>query len=45
LRSIDRPAYDTVVQDQITTAKTTTDQTPEQQLAGLLASGDTWTIS
>ncbi|MFG2053815.1 2-oxoacid:ferredoxin oxidoreductase subunit beta [Micromonospora sp. NPDC048930] len=43
-RNVTRPSYDTVVQEQVTTAKAKVDQTPEQQLAGLLASGDTWTI-
>ncbi|MFJ8579685.1 thiamine pyrophosphate-dependent enzyme, partial [Micromonospora sp. NPDC093277] len=43
-RSITRPTYDNVVQEQVTTAKAGTNDTPEQQLAGLLASGDTWTI-
>ncbi|MER7417657.1 2-oxoacid:ferredoxin oxidoreductase subunit beta [Micromonospora peucetia] len=44
-RSVDRPSYDSVVQAQLAEAKAKVTETPEQQLAGLLASGDTWTIS
>ncbi|WP_433389597.1 2-oxoacid:ferredoxin oxidoreductase subunit beta [Micromonospora sp. KLBMP9576] len=44
-RSVDRPSYDSVVQAQLAAAKEQVTETPEQQLAGLLASGDTWTIS
>ncbi|MFG2047317.1 2-oxoacid:ferredoxin oxidoreductase subunit beta [Micromonospora sp. NPDC048935] len=43
-RSVDRPSYDSVVQGQLAAAKAKVTETPEQQLAGLLASGDTWTI-
>ncbi|WP_327033003.1 2-oxoacid:ferredoxin oxidoreductase subunit beta [Micromonospora ureilytica] len=43
-RSVDRPSYDSVVQAQLAAAKATVTETPEQQLAGLLGSGDTWTI-
>ncbi|MEU4339573.1 2-oxoacid:ferredoxin oxidoreductase subunit beta, partial [Micromonospora lupini] len=43
-RSVDRPSYDSVVQDQLAAARATVTETPEQQLAGLLGSGDTWTI-
>ncbi|MGW1450977.1 2-oxoacid:ferredoxin oxidoreductase subunit beta, partial [Micromonospora sp. NPDC002411] len=43
-RSVDRPSYDSVVQGQLAAAKATVTETPEQQLAGLLGSGDTWTI-
>jgi 2-oxoglutarate ferredoxin oxidoreductase subunit beta len=43
-RSVDRPSYDSVVQAQLAEAKATVTETPEQQLAGLLNSGDTWTI-
>ncbi|MGI5520050.1 2-oxoacid:ferredoxin oxidoreductase subunit beta [Micromonospora sp. CA-259024] len=43
-RSVDRPSYDSVVQSQLTAAKAAVTETPEQQLAGLLNSGDTWTI-
>ncbi|MBM7085936.1 2-oxoacid:ferredoxin oxidoreductase subunit beta [Micromonospora humidisoli] len=44
LRQTQRPTYDTLVQHQITTAKNTTTDTPEQQLTTLLHTGDTWTI-
>lgn len=43
-RSVSRPSYDSVVQAQVAEAKATATETPEQQLAGLLGSGDTWTI-
>ena len=43
-RSVDRPSYDSVVQEQVAAAKAGVDKTPEQQLAALLGSGDTWTI-
>ncbi|MBB5828960.1 2-oxoacid:ferredoxin oxidoreductase subunit beta [Micromonospora carbonacea] len=43
-RSVDRPSYDSVVQAQVEEAKAKVTETPEQQLAGLLGSGDTWTI-
>ncbi|MFI7575297.1 2-oxoacid:ferredoxin oxidoreductase subunit beta, partial [Micromonospora sp. NPDC049497] len=43
-RSVDRPSYDSVVQQQLATARATITETPEQQLADLLNSGDTWTI-
>ncbi|GAB3144306.1 2-oxoacid:ferredoxin oxidoreductase subunit beta [Micromonospora sonneratiae] len=44
-RKVERPSYDEVVQSQVETAKAKATGTPEEQLAGLLASGDTWTIS
>jgi 2-oxoglutarate ferredoxin oxidoreductase subunit beta len=43
-RSVTRSSYDSVVQEQVAAAKAAVDQTPEQQLAGLLSTGDTWTI-
>ncbi|WBB65191.1 2-oxoacid:ferredoxin oxidoreductase subunit beta [Micromonospora sp. WMMD812] len=43
-RSVDRPSYDSVVQTQLEAARAKVTETPEQQLAGLLSSGDTWTI-
>ncbi|MEU4565542.1 2-oxoacid:ferredoxin oxidoreductase subunit beta [Micromonospora sp. NPDC023956] len=43
-RSVHRPTYDSVVQTQVAEAKAAATETPEQQLAGLLNSGDTWTI-
>ncbi|MFI6760408.1 2-oxoacid:ferredoxin oxidoreductase subunit beta [Micromonospora sp. NPDC050417] len=44
LRSVSRPSYDSIVQEQVRSAQATQTETPEQQLAGLLNSGDTWTI-
>jgi 2-oxoglutarate ferredoxin oxidoreductase subunit beta len=43
-RNVDRPAYDDLVRDQITTAVAKRGGTPDEALAGLLNSGDTWTI-
>ncbi|MER7167301.1 2-oxoacid:ferredoxin oxidoreductase subunit beta [Micromonospora sp. NPDC000207] len=43
-RSVDRPTYDKSVQEQVAAAKASTTDSPEQQLTGLLAAGDTWTI-
>ncbi|SCL18174.1 2-oxoacid:ferredoxin oxidoreductase subunit beta [Micromonospora inyonensis] len=43
-RSVNRPTYDSVVQTQVAEARAAVSETPEQQLAGLLNSGDTWTI-
>ncbi|WP_319462482.1 2-oxoacid:ferredoxin oxidoreductase subunit beta [Micromonospora sp. RTP1Z1] len=43
-RSVSRPSYDSAVQEQVAAAKAAVTETPEQQLAGLLRSGDTWTI-
>ncbi|MFC4046554.1 2-oxoacid:ferredoxin oxidoreductase subunit beta, partial [Dactylosporangium siamense] len=43
-RSVDRPAYDDLVRDQLTTAKAKANGTPEEELGALLNSGDTWTI-
>ncbi|GAB3869325.1 2-oxoacid:ferredoxin oxidoreductase subunit beta [Dactylosporangium cerinum] len=43
-RSVDRPAYDDLVRDQLTTAKAKAKGTPEEELGALLNSGDTWTI-
>jgi 2-oxoglutarate ferredoxin oxidoreductase subunit beta len=43
-RSVDRPAYDDVVREQLTTAKAKAKGTPDEELAALLNSGDTWTI-
>jgi 2-oxoglutarate ferredoxin oxidoreductase subunit beta len=39
-----RPSYDSVVQSQVAAAQAKATATPEEQLAGLLNSGDTWTI-
>jgi 2-oxoglutarate ferredoxin oxidoreductase subunit beta len=43
-RSVARPSYDEIVQKQLVDAKTDADGTPDEMLAGLLSSGDTWTI-
>jgi 2-oxoglutarate ferredoxin oxidoreductase subunit beta len=42
-RQVDRPTYDDQAREQIVTASQGTDDRP-QALAGLLASGDTWTV-
>jgi 2-oxoglutarate ferredoxin oxidoreductase subunit beta len=45
-RSVARPSYDRLVQEQLVTAKAKVNgSTPEEQLAALLSSGDTWTIN
>jgi 2-oxoglutarate ferredoxin oxidoreductase subunit beta len=44
-RQVERPSYDQLVRDQLAAAQSTSEGTPEQQLAGLLAAGDTWTIN
>ena len=43
-RSVARPSYDRVVREQVDAAAAKATSTPEQQLAGLLTAGDTWTI-
>jgi 2-oxoglutarate ferredoxin oxidoreductase subunit beta len=43
-RSVTRPSYDEIVQKQLLDAKAGADGTPDEMLAGLLGSGDTWTI-
>ncbi|MER7443529.1 2-oxoacid:ferredoxin oxidoreductase subunit beta, partial [Micromonospora avicenniae] len=43
-RAVERPSYDNVVRTQLDAARAEVTETPEQQLAGLLSSGDTWTI-
>jgi 2-oxoglutarate ferredoxin oxidoreductase subunit beta len=43
-RNVSRPSYDNLVQSQLETATAKATGTPEEQLAGLLTSGDTWTI-
>jgi 2-oxoglutarate ferredoxin oxidoreductase subunit beta len=42
-RNAGRPSYDSIVRDQVETAKATVDD-PDAELASLLSSGDTWTI-
>ena len=43
-RSVERPSYDEIVQKQLVDAKAQATGTPDEMLAGLLTSGDTWTI-
>jgi 2-oxoglutarate/2-oxoacid ferredoxin oxidoreductase subunit beta len=42
-RTVERPSYDELVVSQVENAKAKATGTPEDQLAGLLTSGDTWT--
>jgi 2-oxoglutarate ferredoxin oxidoreductase subunit beta len=44
-RSVERPSYDSLVRDQLAAAAAKASGTPEEQLADLLATGDTWTIA
>ena len=45
LRQVARPSYDQIVQGQLQTAKAKTNgSAPNEMLASLLTSGDTWTI-
>ena len=44
-RSVSRPTYDGIVQEQVTTARSSLAGTPEDQLEQLLNAGDTWTIN
>jgi 2-oxoglutarate ferredoxin oxidoreductase subunit beta len=43
-RDVDRPVYDDLVRAQLDTAKTKVSGSPDDELAALLSSGDTWTI-
>jgi 2-oxoglutarate ferredoxin oxidoreductase subunit beta len=43
-RNVTRPTYDHLVQEQVESARAKATGTPEEQLAELLHSGDTWTI-
>jgi 2-oxoglutarate/2-oxoacid ferredoxin oxidoreductase subunit beta len=43
-RSVDRPSYDELVRGQVATAEAALTRSPEEELAALLNSGDTWTI-
>jgi 2-oxoglutarate ferredoxin oxidoreductase subunit beta len=43
-RSVPRPSYDSIVREQREHAQAQATGTPEEQLAGLLGAGDTWTI-
>ncbi len=44
-RQVERPSYDSLVRQQVDTAKAAADGNPEEQLATLLGTGDTWTIN
>jgi 2-oxoglutarate/2-oxoacid ferredoxin oxidoreductase subunit beta len=44
-RSVNRPTYDRIVQEQVQTAKADLAGTPEEQLELLLNAGDTWSIN
>ncbi|HEX5596783.1 MAG TPA: 2-oxoacid:ferredoxin oxidoreductase subunit beta [Micromonosporaceae bacterium] len=44
-RNVDRPTYDSLVQEQLEAAQAKSSGSPEEQLAALLRSGDTWSIS
>ncbi len=43
-RKVSRPSYDDLVRDQIALAEEKRTRTPEEELAALLNSGDTWSI-
>ncbi|MEV4538829.1 2-oxoacid:ferredoxin oxidoreductase subunit beta [Asanoa sp. NPDC049518] len=43
-RKVERPSYDERVVEQVEAAKAKATGTPDEQLAGLLTAGDTWTI-
>jgi 2-oxoglutarate ferredoxin oxidoreductase subunit beta len=43
-RSVDRPTYDGIVREQLDKATARLTRSPEDELAALLGSGDTWTI-
>ncbi|MFY1634381.1 2-oxoacid:ferredoxin oxidoreductase subunit beta [Solwaraspora sp. WMMB335] len=45
LRKVSRPSYDSLIQAQLNEAQASASGTPEEQLAGLLRSGDTWSIN
>jgi 2-oxoglutarate ferredoxin oxidoreductase subunit beta len=45
LRQVARPSYDEMVREQLTTAAASSTGTKEEQLASLLAAGDTWTVN
>jgi 2-oxoglutarate/2-oxoacid ferredoxin oxidoreductase subunit beta len=44
-RKVVRPSYDALVREQISAAQQRNEGTPEEQLASVLATGDTWTIN
>jgi 2-oxoglutarate/2-oxoacid ferredoxin oxidoreductase subunit beta len=43
-RKVERPSYDALVCEQVEAARSAATATPEEDLAALLASGDTWSI-
>ncbi|GIH12292.1 2-oxoacid:ferredoxin oxidoreductase subunit beta [Rugosimonospora africana] len=43
-RSVDRPAYDNLVREQVTAAQSKLTRGLDEEFAALLGSGDTWTI-
>jgi len=45
LRQVQRPSYDSLIRGQLKQAKARVEGTPEEELAGLLSAGDTWTIN
>jgi 2-oxoglutarate ferredoxin oxidoreductase subunit beta len=46
LRQVERPSYDELVREQVATEQAKANgHSPEEQLAELLATGDTWTIN
>jgi 2-oxoglutarate/2-oxoacid ferredoxin oxidoreductase subunit beta len=44
-RSVGRPSYDELVRAQVETAQAKLSRSPQEELAALLNSGDTWTIA
>ena len=44
-RSVNRPTYDGIVQEQLAAARSAAKGTPEEQLESLLNAGDTWSIN
>jgi 2-oxoglutarate ferredoxin oxidoreductase subunit beta len=45
LRSVERKSYDDIVREQVETAQAKLTRSPEEELAALLNSGDTWAIA
>jgi 2-oxoglutarate ferredoxin oxidoreductase subunit beta len=43
-RSVNRPSYDSLVRGQVDAARAKVTGSPDEELAALLTSGDTWTI-
>ena len=43
-RQVDRPTYDDLARDQITTARGDGDENSTDRLAALIGGGDTWTV-